>query len=80
MKDCFIVVTRSYSEGLDAYAFFSEEEARRSVEGDVGIAAKNLLEAGYIPTIKRQDNDNVSVYVAGDDIYYEWSIVFSQIR
>ena len=49
MKECVIVVHRNYAEGLDAHAFFSEEDARRSVTEAVEGITDMLQEEGYTP-------------------------------
>ena len=67
MKECVIVVHRNYAEGLDAHAFFSEEDARRSVTE----AVEGISDNGW---------DNVEVSAAGGDIYYEWNIIISEIQ
>lgn len=80
MKECFIVVHRNYAEGLDAYAFRSEDVARKSVRQDVETEMKSLTEEGYEPTVSWQDDDNVEIKAADGDIYYEWSIIQSDIQ
>ena len=80
MKPCVIVVHRNYAEGEDAYAFWSEDDARKSVNEDVDTEVKSLIEEGYEPTILRHSRDSVDVYVADSSVYYEWSIIASDIR
>lgn len=80
MKECFIVVHRNYAEGLDAYAFWSEDAARKSVRQDVDTEMKSLTEEGYEPTVSWKDDDNVEIKVAGGDIYYEWSVIISSVE
>lgn len=80
MKECFIVVDSNYAEGMTAYAFWKEDEARKSVNDDVETVVKDLTEQGYNPTVLRRDCDSVEVYVADSDIYYEWNIITSEIR
>jgi len=80
MNECFIVVHRNYAEGLDAYGFRSEEVARMSVNNDVDTVIKSLTEEGYAPTVHRLDQDNVEVCALDGNIYYEWSIILSDIQ
>lgn len=49
MKECVIVVHRNYAEVLDAHAFFSEEDARRSMMEAVEGITDMLQEEGYTP-------------------------------
>lgn len=80
MKSCFIVAHRNYADGLMAYAFFDEKDARMDVEEDVAETVDALLRQGYEPTTIRDGEDDVEVYVADSDIYYEWSVISSSIR
>ena len=80
MKECFIVVHSNYAEGMSAYAFWKEDEARKSVSEDVDTVVKDLTEQGYNPTVLRRGCDSVEVYVADSDIYYEWNIIITEIR
>lgn len=65
------MVHRNYAEGMDAYAFWSEDDARKSVNEDVDTEVKSLTEEGYEPTVLRHDQDNVEVNAADGNIYYE---------
>ena len=80
MKECFIVVHSNYDEGMTAYAFWKEDEAKKSVNEDVDTVVKDLTEQGYKPTVLWRDLDRVEVYVADSDIYYEWNIIINEIR
>lgn len=80
MKKCFIVVHTSYDEGTDAYAFYDEKDARKSIGEDVKTVEKDLIEQGYEPTTTRNGLDNATVYVPDSDIYCEWCIITSDIR
>ena len=80
MKECFIVVHSNYDEGMTAYAFWKEDEAKKSVNEDVKTVVKDLTEQGYNPTVLRRGCDSVEVYVADSDIYYEWNIIISEIQ
>ena len=80
MKEYFIVVDSNYAEGMTAYAFWKEDEARKSVNEDVETVVKDLTEQGYEPTILRHDWDSVEVYAADRNIYYEWNIIISEIQ
>ena len=39
-----------------------------------------LREEGYTPVLTENGWDNVEVFAAGGNIYYEWSIILSEIR
>lgn len=80
MKPCYIVVHRNYSEGTDAYAFWSKDDAMKSINEDVETVVKSLTEEGYEPTVLRDACDGVEVYVADSDIYYQWSIFDSNVQ
>ncbi len=80
MKECYIVLHRNYADGSDAYGFWNEDEAKKSVNEDVDTVVKSLTEEGYNPTVLRCADDSVEVYVADSGIYYEWSITPSTIR
>ena len=80
MKECFIVVDSNYADGMTAYAFWKEDEAKKSVSEDVETVVKDLTEQGYNPTVLRHDCDSVEIYAADRDIYYEWNIIISEIQ
>ena len=71
MIECFIVVHRNYAEGMDAYGFLND---------DVDTVVKSLVEEGYEPTVLRYTPDNVKVYAADKNIYYEWNIIISNVQ
>lgn len=74
------MIHRNYAEGSDSYAFWNEDDARKSVNEDVDTVVKSLVEEGYEPTVLRNGLDSVEVYAADSNIYYEWEIVISDIR
>ena len=80
MKECVIVVHRNYAETLDAHAFFSEEDARRSMMEAVEGITDMLQEEGYAPKFSDNGWENVEVSAAGGDIYYKWDIIISEIQ
>lgn len=80
MRECYIVVHRNYAEGLTAYAFWSEEDARKDVKEYADDVVKSLTEQGYNPTVLENGWDSVEVYAADSNIYYEWSIIGSNVR
>ncbi len=80
MIECFIVVHRNYAEGMDAYGFLNEDAAKKSVNDDVDTVVKSLVEEGYEPTVLRYTPDNVKVYAADKNIYYEWNIIISNVQ
>lgn len=80
MRKCFVVVHRNYAEGADAYAFWDENDAKKSVEDDAETIVEDLTAQGYEPVIVKNGWDTAEVYVPDSDIYYEWSIIVSAIR
>ena len=80
MKECFIVVHSNYDEGMTAYAFWKDDEAKKSVNEDVETVVKDLTEQGDKPTVLRHDWDSVEIYAADRNIYYEWNIIISEIQ
>lgn len=80
MRECAILVHRNYAEGLAAAAYFSEEDARREMTEAVDSVIGTLNEEGYSPKITENGWDNIEVSAAGGNIYYEWSIILSEIR
>lgn len=79
MSECFIVVHRNYAEGTDAYAFWSEKWAKKSVNEDVNTEFTSLCIEGYNPIILRRTS-GATVYVNDTDIYYEWEILKTTIE
>lgn len=79
-KECRVVVHRNYAEGTDAYAFWSEADAKQSIQEDVKTVAADLEQQGYKPVRVLERLDSSEVYVADGDIYYEWQIVPTTIR
>lgn len=76
---CFIVVHSNYADGTDAYAFWNEEDARKSILEDVDATVESLKESGYeVRCLERLDE--WEVYVPDTDIYYEWSVEKSTIE
>lgn len=80
MRECTILVHRNYAEGLTATAYFNEEDARREMTEAVDSIISTLNEEGYSPKITENGWDNIEVSAAGGNIYYEWSIILSEIR
>lgn len=79
MNNCFVVIHKNYAEGVDAYAFWGEEEAKKSVNADVDTEFKSLCDEGYNPVILRRPS-GATVRVNDTDIYYEWDILMSTIE
>ena len=79
MSECFIVVHRNYAEGTDAYAFWTEKWAEKSVNEDVNTEFTILCHEGYNPVILRRPS-GATVYVNDTDIYYEWEILKTTIE
>lgn len=80
MRECFIIVHRNYAEGMTAYAFLDEDDAKKNVKEDVEATIKSLTEEGHDPTVLWNNWDSVEIYVADSNIFYEWEIIISQIR
>lgn len=76
---CTIVVHRNYADGVDAYAFYHEDDAMRSVDEDVRTVERDLAEQGYESKTIRRGEGDVEIYAADGDIYYEWSVIPSEI-
>ncbi len=79
MNKCLIVVHRNYAEGTDAYAFWDEKTAEKSVNADADTKVVSLCGEGYNPVVLRRPN-GVTVYVTDTDIYYEWEILKTTIE
>lgn len=82
MKECFVVVYRSYAAGVDATAFYSEQEAEESVKTEVDQTITELTEQGYGESIETIDDTfgHQEVFVSNSDIYYEWDIISTVLR
>lgn len=80
MKGCFVVVHRSHEEGLTAYVYLNEEDARRSVVEGADSVMDMLRGSGYTPRYSQNGWDNIDVSVADENIYHEWSIIMSEIQ
>lgn len=79
MKECFIVVHNNYADGMTAYAFWNEADAKKSVDEDVKTVVKDLKEQGYETTVLWHGYDSVEVYAADSNINYEWTIIISDV-
>lgn len=79
MSECFVVVHRNYAEGTDAYAFWSERGAEKSVNADADTEFTSLSLEGYNPAVLRRPS-GATVYVNDTDIYYEWEILKTTIE
>lgn len=79
-QTCFIVIHRNYADGTDAYAFWNEANARKSVSDDINITVKSLKDGGYKDVKVLEWTDEWAVYVPDTDIYYEWSVGKSSIE
>ncbi len=80
MKELFIVVHRNYADGMDAYAFWSEEAAKKSINADVDTVMRSLAEEGYEPIVLRYKPEEIEVYTSDRNIYYEWHIIISNVQ
>lgn len=80
MKECYIVVHRNYAEGVDACAFYREEDARKSVEADAKNVVASLLQEGYEAKTVCSGTDHIEVSALDGNIYYEWDIVLADIQ
>lgn len=79
-KECYIVIFSSYSEELDAYAFWSKDNARQSVREDADTEMISLREEGYNPILLERAEDHLELYVPGIDIYFEWHVTPSTVE
>lgn len=80
MRECFVVVHRNYAEGLDAHVYLNEEDARRYMMEAVESIMDMLRDEGRAPKLIENGWDNTEVSAAGGDIYYEWSIIISEVQ
>lgn len=80
MRECAILVHRNYAEGLTATAYFNEEDARKEMNEAADSFINGLKKEGYSPKIIENGRDNIEVSAADGNIYYEWSIILSEIR
>ena len=65
---------------IDVYSFWNKEDAERSVKDDVQTELANLREAGRERIVVQETLDGATIYVPDTDIYYEWTIVETDIR
>lgn len=77
---CFMVIDSSYDVGLNVYAFWSHEDAGKSVREDAQTVMTDLEEQGYERIEVLEEIDSTTIYVPDTDIYYEWEICESEIR
>ena len=80
MKPCFIVLFSSNSEGIDAYAFYKENDAKKSILDDCEILENELRTRGYDPVVLCKRTGDREIYVPDTDLYYEWTIHESSIN
>lgn len=80
MRECAILVHRNYAEGLTATVYLNEEDAKREMNEAVDSVVGKLTEERYSPKIIENGWDNIEVSAANGNIYYEWSIILSEIR
>jgi len=73
-RECYVVTYASYEGDGTSYAFWREEDAKKSVDEDVATTKQDLIEQGYEPTELRDVHGNPEVYVPGSGIYYEWLV------
>ena len=77
---CYTVIDTSYDVGIDVYSFWNKEDAERSVKDDVQTELANLREACRERIVVQETLDGATIYVPDTDIYYEWTIVETDIR
>lgn len=77
---CYTVVDSSYDAGQDTYAFWSHEDAEKSVETDVQAVTADLKAQGYESIRVLRHPDSAEMYVPDTDIYYEWAIHETEIQ
>lgn len=73
-RKCYAVIDSSYDVGMNTYAFWSREDAEKSVRDDVQTVVASLKEEGYEHIEVLEQPDRTDVYIPDTDIYYEWSI------
>jgi len=72
-KEVTIVTHTNYADGEVAYAFWSDEDAKKEVAEDAAEIMCSLKEQGYEPKFLESE-DKVEIYAADSNIYYEWYI------
>lgn len=80
MRKCFVVIHHNFVEGLNAYAFFNEEDAKKSVSADAETVLDALKKQGYESAKLDNAWNSKEVYVPDTDIYYSWTIIHSDIQ
>ena len=80
VKKCFTVVDSSYDVGLSTYAFWSREDAERSVRESVASVVAELKEQDWDRVEVLGQGDSFGVYVQNTGISYEWTICETEIR
>lgn len=79
-QPCFIVIHKNYAEGVDAYAFQTEDKALASIRQDARTMMAELEQQGYSPRCVGCAATEISVYVPDSDIYYDWACIPSHVE
>ena len=77
---CYTVVDTSYDVGINVYSFWRRQDAEQSVKDDVQTELTNLREAGREQIEVQETPNGATIYVPDTDIYYEWTIMETDIR
>lgn len=77
---CYTVVDTSYDVGINVYSFWRRQDAEQSIKDDVQTELTNLRETGRERIEVQETPEGAVVYVPDTDIYYEWTIVETDIK
>ena len=80
VEKCYVVTDNSYDVGLSTYAFWSREDAERSVRESVASVVAELKERDWDRVEVLEQGDSFSVYVPDTGISYDWTISEADIR
>lgn len=79
-RKCYAVIDSSYDVGMNTYAFWSREDAERSVRESVASVVAELKERDWDRVEVLEQGDSFSVYVPDTGISYDWTISEADIR
>lgn len=75
MNKCYLALFKDYEGNEDFLAFSTIEKAREMINKGVETTINNLVDQGF-EWRKVQFNENaVTVYALGYNIYYDWGII-----
>lgn len=80
MDKCFLALYSDYEGDEDFLAFSTIEKAREAIDKGVEITVNNLVEQGFEIRKVRFNDNAISVYALGDNIYYNWEVITLDIK